>query len=90
MFSKLYSKSLIMIFTFLFLGSFFSCAKKEPADLVLMNGKIVTVDDKKPVVQALAVRGDVIVALGNDKRIKPYISQATQIIDLKGKLAIPG
>ena len=55
-----------------------------------MNGKIVTVDDKKPEVQALAVRGDVIVALGNDKRIKSYISQATQVIDLEGKLAIPG
>ncbi len=90
MFSKLYSTSFIMILTFLFLGSFFSCAKKEPADLVLMNGKIVTVDDKKPEVQALAVRGDVIVALGNDKKIKSYISQATQIIDLEGKLAIPG
>lgn len=90
MFSKLYSKSLIMILTFLFLGSFFSCAKKEPADLVLMNGKIVTVDDKKPEVQALAVRGDVIVALGSDKRIKSYISQATQVIDLEGNLAIPG
>ena len=90
MFSKLYSKSLIMILTFLFLGSFFSCAKKEPADLVLMNGKIVTIDDKKPEVQALAVRGDVIVALGSDKRIKSYISQATQVIDLEGNLAIPG
>ncbi len=90
MFNKLYSKSLIMILTFLFLGSFFSCAKKEPADLVLMNGKIITVDDKKPEVQALAVRGDVIVALGSDKRIKSYISQATQVIDLEGNLAIPG
>ncbi|MCK4646066.1 MAG: amidohydrolase [Candidatus Aminicenantes bacterium] len=79
-----------MILTFLFLGSFFSCAKKEPADLVLMNGKIVTIDDKKPEVQALAVRGDVIVALGSDKRIKSYISQATQVIDLEGNLAIPG
>jgi predicted amidohydrolase YtcJ len=55
-----------------------------------MNGKIVTVDDKKPEVQALAVRGDVIVALGNDKKIKSYISQTTQVIDLEGKLAIPG
>ena len=90
MFSKLYPTSLIMILTFLFLVSFFSCAKKEPADLVLMNGKIVTVDDKKPEVQALAVRGDVIVALGSDKNIKSYISQATQVIDLEGKLAIPG
>ncbi len=90
MFDKLSSKSLLMTLTVLILVSFFNCTKKEPADLVLMNGKIVTVDDKKPEVQALAVRGDVIIALGSDKKIKPYISQATQIIDLKGKLAIPG
>jgi predicted amidohydrolase YtcJ len=90
MFDKLSSKSLLMILTVLILVSFFNCTKKEPADLVLMNGKIVTVDDKKPEVQALAVRGDVIIALGSDKKIKPYISQATQVIDLEGMLAIPG
>jgi len=90
MFHKTSSKIFFIVLIVTILGSFFSCAKKEPADLVLMNGKIVTVDDKKPEVQALAVRGDVIVALGSDKKIKPYISQATQVIDLEGKLAIPG
>ncbi len=90
MFHKTSSKIFFSVLSVAILGFFFSCAKKEPADLVLMNGKIVTVDDKKPEVQALAVRGDMIVALGNDKRIKSYISQATQVIDLEGKLAIPG
>ena len=72
-------------------GLFFSCGQKEePADLVLMNGKIVTVDDGKPIAQALAARGDVIVAVGSDKKINRYISQTTKVIDLEGKLAIPG
>lgn len=33
------------------------CAQPEPADLVLRNGKIVTVDDKKPEAEAVAIRG---------------------------------
>lgn len=69
----------------------FSCARKpEPADLVLRNGKIVTVDEAKPEARALAVRGDLIAAVGTDKEIKAYIGPATKVIDLEGKLAIPG
>jgi len=68
-----------------------SCAKKEePADLVLMQGKIVTVDEIKPEVEALAVRGDTVVALGTNMEIEPYIGDSTKVIDLKGNLAIPG
>jgi predicted amidohydrolase YtcJ len=70
---------------------FFSCVRKpEPADLVLMNGKIVTVDEAKPEAKALAVRGDLITAVGADKEIKAYIGPSTKVIDLEGKLAIPG
>lgn len=68
----------------------FGCAKKEAADLVLKNGKIVTVDESNPEAQALAVRGDTIVAVGTDKQIEEFIGDTTQVIDLEGKLAIPG
>ncbi len=68
----------------------FGCAKKEPADLVLKNGKIVTVDESNPEGEALAVRGDTIVAVGTDQQIDAYIGEATQVIDLDGKLAVPG
>lgn len=68
-----------------------SCTKKvEPSDLVLMQGKIVTVDETKPEVEALAVRGDTILALGTNAEIEPYIGDSTEVIDLKGNLAIPG
>lgn len=81
--------SIILIAFMIFLFS--SCRqKKEPASLVLINGKIITVDDAKPEAQALAVRGDVIVAVGSHKEIKPYISKTTKVIDLQGNLAIPG
>jgi len=62
----------------------------EPADLVLTNGQVVTVDEKLPEAQALAVRGGKIVAVGTVKEIKRHIGSATQVIDLGGKLAVPG
>ena len=64
--------------------------KVQPADLVLVNGKIVTMDESKPVAEALAIGQSRILAVGSDKEIKSYISDSTQTIDLDGKLAIPG
>jgi predicted amidohydrolase YtcJ len=67
------------------------CAPKvDPADLVLNNGKIATVDTARPSAQAIAVVGDTIVALGTDEEIGRYIGPKTQVIDLGGKLAVPG
>lgn len=62
----------------------------EPATLVLRNGKVVTVDPAIPEAQAVAVRGDRIAAVGSNDAIQRYIGPATQVIDLKGQLAIPG
>jgi predicted amidohydrolase YtcJ len=61
-----------------------------PATLVLRNGKVVTVDDKMPEAQAIAIRGDRIAAVGTDASMEPYIGPSTQVIDLRGQLAIPG
>ena len=62
----------------------------EPADLVLTNGQVVTVDEKVPEAQAVAVRGDKIAAVGSVKDIRRYIGPETRVIDLEGNLAIPG
>ena len=62
----------------------------EPADLVLRGGKIVTVDAALPEVGALAVRGETIVALGTDAEIEAYVGPETNVIDLDGRLAVPG
>ena len=64
--------------------------RTEPADLVLRNGKIVTVDASMPEAQALAARGDRIIALGTDEEIEAYIGDDTRVIDLDGQLAVPG
>src|SRR3954452_20023014 len=60
------------------------------ADLVLRNGKIVTVDEAKPEAQAIAISGDTIVAVGSNPEIQPYVGGSTKVIDLKGALATPG
>ncbi len=60
------------------------------ADLVLRNGRIVTVDGQSPQVSALAIKGDRITAVGNDRDMLRFTGRKTQVIDLKGMLAIPG
>jgi predicted amidohydrolase YtcJ len=67
-----------------------SPAPQAPADLVLTNGKVVTVDDKQPEARAVAVRAGRIVAVGTEKDIRRFIGPSTQVVDLKGALAIPG
>jgi len=65
-------------------------ATAAPADLVLRNGKIVTMDSAKPAAQAIAVTRGRIDAVGTNAEIAKYIGSSTQVIDLGGKLAIPG
>jgi len=62
----------------------------QPADLVLLHGKIVTVDPDRPEVRARAARDGRIVTLGTDDDVRPLIGATTRVIDLDGRLAIPG
>jgi predicted amidohydrolase YtcJ len=62
----------------------------QPATLVLTNGRIVTMEAAPADAQAIAVRGDRIAAVGSAAEIERYIGAATEVIDLKGQLAIPG
>ena len=66
------------------------CSLAGAADLVLRNGKIVTLDPAVPQAQAIAITGGKIVAVGSDAQIAPEIQASTRVIDLGGKLAIPG
>jgi predicted amidohydrolase YtcJ len=61
-----------------------------PANLVIVNGKVVTVDEALPEAEGLAVRGDRIVAIGNSSDLRRFVGPATQLIDLEGRLVIPG
>ncbi len=61
-----------------------------PADLVLQGGKIVTVDDALPEAQALAARDGKIVAIGSNDDMAAFVGPDTEVIDLDGRLAVPG
>jgi predicted amidohydrolase YtcJ len=60
------------------------------ADLVLRNGKIVTLDPSNPEAQALAITRGKIVAVGSNAQMASQIQTGTKVIDLRGHLAIPG
>ena len=66
------------------------CQSVEVADLVLLNGKVVTVDDAHPEGEAIAIVGDRILAVGSDEAIRAHVASGTEVIDLEGRLAIPG
>jgi len=60
------------------------------ADAVFLHGSIHTEDADRRVVQALALRGNTIVALGTDEEIKRYVGEGTHVVDLDGHTVLPG
>ena len=73
--------------------SFFACigiAAAQPADTVLLNGKVLVGDDPFTIRAALAVRGDRILAAGGNAEILKLKGKNTRVIDLKGRTVIPG
>ena len=65
-------------------------AGTTPADLILTNGKIITVDPAFTIAQAIAIAGDRILAVGPDAAMAAMAGPATRVVDLKGKAVIPG
>jgi predicted amidohydrolase YtcJ len=59
------------------------------ATLLLVNGRIVTVDSSRPVAEAVAVRGDKVLAIGTTADMRKLAASGATTIDLKGRLAIP-
>ncbi len=70
--------------------TFMGCSKKGDADLILINGNVITLDDNSPKAEAVAIRNDTIVAVGSSSDIEDYRTSKTKVIDLKGATVIPG
>ncbi len=62
----------------------------DPADIVLHHGRIVTVDVQFKVVEAIAVKGDRVVAVGSNDDVRKLAGEKTKLIDLKGQMVLPG
>jgi predicted amidohydrolase YtcJ len=86
--------SRLVLSTLLFCIAALACAASaaEPrhVDRIFIKGKIWTADDKRPSAEAMAVSGDTIVAVGSTQEIRELASADTAVIDLKGRLVVPG
>ena len=65
-------------------------AKLRAADTILINGKVYTENATQSWAQAVAVRGEKIIAVGDDAEIAKLRGPATKVIDADGKLVLPG
>ena len=62
----------------------------EPADVVLLHGKIYTVDKQQPWAEAVAIRGDRIVAVGSNAEVGNLRDESTKTIEMDGRFVMPG
>src|SRR3954471_5814985 len=69
---------------------FITCAWAADADLILHNGKVLTVDPQFTVRQAVAMKGGKITAVGRDADVLKERGAATRVVDLKGRTVLPG
>ena len=62
----------------------------EPADLVVLGGTVHTADTDLPTATALAVRDGMIVHVGSDESVSPFVGPQSRVIDLEGEAVLPG
>ncbi|MBX3244896.1 MAG: amidohydrolase family protein [Acidobacteria bacterium] len=65
-------------------------AQDRTADLVVLNGNVLTMDEKRPQAEAIAVAGNKISAVGTNAEIRTMVGETTKVIDAKGGTVIPG
>lgn len=82
----------VFIISLLLIFIFVSCDKNtnDSADIILLNGNIITMSESIPKVEALAIKADTIQNLGTNKSIRELAGKNTKVIDLKGKFVMPG
>ena len=62
----------------------------DTADTVFLNGKVLTVDQSFSIAEAMAVKGERIIAVGSNDAVRAKAGASTRVIDLNGKTVIPG
>src|SRR5258708_8183898 len=80
----------LYIFAAMWWGLMLPAHAPAPADTILLNGKIVTLEDRFAVLQGVAIRGERIVAVGNNADVLELQGRGTKVIDLKKQTVIPG
>ncbi|MEE8341899.1 MAG: amidohydrolase [Candidatus Neomarinimicrobiota bacterium] len=67
-----------------------SCTFQKRADLVIIGGKVATVDNNFSIAEAVAIQDDIILFVGTNKEANKYIDDKTKVIELNGELVLPG
>ena len=79
-----------LVFSFLFTTApIRSAAKTTLADRVYINGTILTMETGYPTASAIAIKGQLLIYVGDDEGVKQFIGNNTKVMDLKGKTVIP-
>ncbi|NNE39205.1 MAG: amidohydrolase family protein, partial [Gammaproteobacteria bacterium] len=76
--------------TILLCGGRVTVAQQGAPDFILRDGKIITVDDRFSMAEAIAVSGERIVGVGSNDEMDSLAGPDTRIIDLEGRSVIPG
>jgi predicted amidohydrolase YtcJ len=71
-------------------GAIAAMQPPAPADVVLRGGRVITLDTGNRVVEALAVRGNRIVAIGSNAEIAPLVGPQSRVVELGGRSVTPG
>ena len=80
----------ILLIAALILGTTRGVGAEVPADIALLHGRIRTQDAHRTVAEAMALRGNTIVAVGTDAAITALIGAHTRTVDLQGRTVLPG
>lgn len=72
------------------LAAFVLPSRPAPADVVFVGGAVYTVNPKQPWAEAVAVQGNLILYAGNNKKARTYIGPATRVVELGGRMMLPG
>lgn len=87
---RLFSRRWLVTALLLLVFGGFVRAAKAPADLVIVNAKIYTVNSKQSWAQALAIRGSRIVFVGSNAQAKKFTGKTTRVVDAQKRLVLPG
>ena len=83
-------RSITLAAALLVLGGLSSPLRAQPADYVFKNAKVYTLNSTSPWAEAVAVRGNKIAYVGDNSGLATLMSAKTQVIDLEGKMVLPG
>jgi predicted amidohydrolase YtcJ len=84
-------KKLFILLAIISMISATRCRNKDFADLIIINGKVLTIDKDNPMAEAVAIKGEKIIAVGTTSAVKKFNQEGkTKVIDAGGRLVIPG